>query len=339
MIRGIGYYRAGDVVTGHELSALVGEGIPANELRLRLAEAYEKARVDEEESFVWVGLHDPSPAELAAVEDVFSLDHLQVEDAANPRQRAKFDLEEDFAFALLKVLGYVESTSDVETGQIAVFTGRHYAVTVRHGVRGELTTIRSRLEAAPDLLRHGSASVLYGVIDAVVDGYLNVADEIQNDIEQVEELVFSPARTDDTQRIYELKRENLEVRRAVLPLVPIAHQWVAETVTQVPTDLLPFFRDIGDHVLRTNDLVDSSDSLLMTMLMAATARLDLQQNADMRKISAWVAIAAVPTALAAIYGMNFDTMPELHWALGYPMVLVVMATACVLLYRAFNHNG
>jgi magnesium transporter len=293
------------------------------------------------ESFVWLGLFEPTRAELQMVSEIFDLSQLQVEDAANPAQRPKFELDgAGRGLALLKVLDYVDSTSDVHTGQLAVFVGSWYAVTVRFGQIGDLRRIRERLAGSPELRAHGPVSVLYAVIDMAVDGYLSVTDEVGVDVEHLETEVFSQEPTGTTANsIYRLKRENVEIRRAVGPLVTWAHQFVGGHLPWVPQDLRPYFRDIGDHILRVSDSVESTDNLLMTMLMASTSLQDLQQNRDMRKISAWVAIAAVPTMIAGIYGMNFDTMPELHETWGYPAILTVMGGACFSIFRAFKRSG
>lgn len=292
-------------------------------------------------SFVWLGLFEPTKAELTMVARVFELQKLHVEDAANPAQRAKFEIDsKGHGLVLLKVLRYVDSTSDVETGQLAIFLGPWFAVTVRFGQIGDLSGIRGRLESSPELRSFGPISVLYAVLDQVVDGYLNVSDEVGVDVENLETAVFAQDRQRGTPNaIYRLKRENVEVRRAVSPLVNWAHLMVSENIEFIPDGLRAYFRDVGDHILRVNDATDSADSLLMTMLMASTSLQDLQQNKDMRKISAWVAIFAVPTMIAGIYGMNFDFMPELHEPWGYPAVLVLMATVCTLLYRGFRRSG
>ena len=265
-------------------------------------------------AFIWLGLFEPTRAELEMVTDVFELPRLQVEDAANTAQRPKFEIDDNgHGLALLKMLDYVDSTSDVITGQLAVFVGPWFAITVRFGQIGDLRNIRQRLASSPELRAQGPVAVLYTVIDLAVDGYLVVSDEVSADVENLETEVFTSDRTaTTTNSIYLLKRENVEIRRAVGPLVIWAHDAVGERLAWVPTGLLAYFRDIGDHLLRVGDTVESTDGLLMTMLMASTSLQDLQQNRDMRKISAWVAIAAVPTAIAAIYGMNFDYMPELH---------------------------
>jgi len=301
-----------------------------------------RARAQEPDGgFVWLGLLDPTKPELAMVQEVFGLELLQVEDAANPRQRAKIDVSEDGAlFAVIKTLGYNDSYAEVETGQIAIFTGSGYAITVRHSQHGDLATVRSRIAASEVLRTIGPLSVLYSIMDMTVDGYLAVTDEVTEDVGEVETDVFAMNPTPGvTRRIYELKRENMSVRRAVNPLVPIAHELAEETFELVPEELKPYFRDVGEHILRVHDTVESADSLLMTMLMASTAMQDLQQNSDTRKISAWVAIAAVPTVAGGIYGMNFEYMPELTWRWSYPVVLGSLVTICLLLYRGFKRNG
>ncbi len=301
-----------------------------------------RQRCDEHpDSFVWLGLFEPTKDELELIARVFALPHLQVEDAANPNQRAKFDFDESgHGLALVKVLDYSDSTSDVHTGQIAVFVGSWFVVTVRFGLVGDLRDLRPRLEASPKLRQMGPIAVLYAVLDKVVDQYIAVADEVGIDVEELEQKVFQPgARNENADAIYRLKRENVEIRQAVGPLVGIAHDFMQEAIPWIPADTRPYFRDIGEHLMRAHDAVETADNLLMTMLMAATSLHDLQQNRDMRKISAWVAIAAGPTMIAAVYGMNFDNMPELHWKYGYFMILGLMGTSCVLLYRAFRKSG
>lgn len=338
VIRGLGYYRDGvvkmsrdDFLSDSPSSAAISEGLHA---------LLHEVRADSDPSaFVWVGLYQPTDEEMQTVADELDLPALQVADAMNVRQRAKAEVNDHETFVVFKVLRYIEETSDVETGQIAVFVGDHFVVTVRFGGVGELVGARERLESSPELLRHGAQSALYVVLDSIVDGYVYVADELERDIENVQESVFSPQRSDDSQVIYRLKREVLEMRRAVAPLVGPAHGFIAGEVPGISADLRPYFRDIGDHLLRVNDQSEGFDALLSTLLSASTQRLELQQNSDMRKISAWVAIAAVPTMIAGIYGMNFDNMPELNWEYGYFMVLGLMLTACGLMYRAFKRSG
>ncbi len=339
VIRGLGVYRDGQLVGEQEYRDVAGE-IPGDAamLRQQLEQLYRDA-CEQPGQFVWIGLFEPSRSEISLVQDVFALPELQVEDAANHRQRPKVELGNGGALVILKILSYYESTSDVETGQISIFLGEHFVITVRFGPLGEVRSIRDRLEAHPELLAYGPTSVAHAIMDTTVDGYLSVAEEVNRDIEQLEESVFSPARTNDAESIYRVKRENLEMRRAVNPLVSVAHSLVRGDVKGIPAQLQPFFRDLGDHVLRVADQAEANDQLLMTLLMASTSRQDLQQNADMRRISAWVAIAAVPTMIAGIYGMNFDSMPELHWRFGYLLILSLMGGACLAMYRAFRRSG
>lgn len=343
MIRGLGAYHPGGAIDIVDDSPrhipndqdLTGASVK-DELRQLLASAREYI-----DGFVWVGLLDPTKPELIAVQEVFNLEHLQVEDAANSRQRAKVDVSEDgTVFTVLKTLGYDEESLVIDTGQVSVFTGPGYAVTVRHGQHGDLSSIRDRLKASAALREHGPLAVLYAIMDMTVDGYLAVVDAVSEDVGEVETDVFSMAPTTDvTKRIYDLKRENMQARRAVQPLARVGHDFADEVFEPMPEELKPYFRDIGEHILRAHDAIENIDSLLLTMLMANTAMQDLKQNADTRKISAWVAIAAVPTVAGGIYGMNFENMPELKWEWGYPVMLGGIAIVCVLLYRGFKRNG
>ncbi|MDO9485116.1 MAG: magnesium and cobalt transport protein CorA [Actinomycetota bacterium] len=338
MIRGMGVYTPEGVVPIDDIRSWQhpGDGHPGPKL-----EGLRQRCDDNPNSFVWLGLFEPTKDELDMITRVFELSHLQVEDAANPNQRAKFDFDDDgHGLAVVKVLDYYEPSSDVNTGQIAIFVGPWFVITVRFGQVGDLQGLRQRLERSPNLRAMGPISVLYAVVDKVVDEYIAVSEEVAVDVEELEQAVFQPGkRVDYADRIYRLKRENVEIRRAVNPLVSIAQDFEQQDVPWIHADISAYFRDVGEHLMRVHDAVESTDTMLVTMLMAATSKQDLQQNKDMRKISAWVAIAAVPTMIAGIYGMNFDDMPELHWKFGYPMILGVMVTACSLLYRAFRKSG
>ncbi len=312
---------------------------------------------DVPDGFVWIGLHDPTDAEFALVQDELRLHPLAVEDAVKGNQRAKLEVYDGSLFVVLKPLRYDDSTSQVETGEVMLFVGDHFVVSVRRGEATPLAQVRRRLEADPRELAHGPASVLHAVMDAVVDGYTEIDQELNLDLEQMEESVFASemgvraaagpkdhaatqrAAGSDARRIYLLKREVLEVRRAVLPLVEPARRLAQHRVPHVPEGVQPFFRDVSDHLLRVADHLESYDRLLGDILSAHLTRVSVQQNSDMRTISAWVAIAAVPTMIAGIYGMNFEYMPELHWRFGYPMAVAVMLGACALMYRAFKRSG
>ena len=290
-------------------------------------------------AFVWMGLYEPTETDLRGVARVFDLHPLAVDDAVKAHQRPKVDIYGDSLFIVLRTLTYIDASSDVETGEISMFIGADMAITVRHGEGAELTGVRAKMERAPDILAHGPAAVLYAVADTVVDTYLDVAAELQIDVDELETSVFSPERTDDFERIYKLKRELQEFRRAVVPLAEAIEDVANQPMPAIPEAARPFFRDVHDHLLRVQELVESLELLLGGILQAHLAQVGIRQNEDMRRISAWVAILAVPTMIAGIYGMNFRHMPELGWQYGYPAALGLMLTICGGLYRAFKRSG
>ncbi|RSN48980.1 MULTISPECIES: magnesium and cobalt transport protein CorA [Actinomadura] len=290
--------------------------------------------------FVWVGLHEPSATELADLAEVFGLHPLAVEDAIHAHQRPKHERYDDVHFVVMKTVGYVpgeDGSEVVETGEIMIFCGPDFVVTVRHGTHGELAPVRTRLERDPSRLVHGPAAVLHAVTDHVVDGYVNVADAVQEDIDEVEEAVFSPERTDESRRIYRLKREVIQLKRAVGPLAGPLRSLSGRRF--VPAEIKEYLRDVEDHLTRVREQVESYDELLNPILQAHMTQVTVADNQDMRKISAWGAIFMVPTAIAGIYGMNFDVMPETDWRYGYFMILGVIGLACLSLYRGFRRNG
>ncbi|MGH3492246.1 MAG: magnesium and cobalt transport protein CorA [Sciscionella sp.] len=298
------------------------------------------ASLDPATDFIWVGLHQPSVAEMKRVAVAFHLHPLAVEDAVLAHQRPKLEkYAEDQHFMVLKTLWYVDESDAVETGEIAIFVGPGYVVTVRHGQGAELAVARRNLEAQDKVLKFGPFSVLYSVCDRVVDGYEVVGQELQTDVDEVELSVFDETRTGDTRRIYTLKREVAEFRRAVGPLRDPLTRFAEKRVPGMPAAAADYFRDVADHTIRVNELVESLDALLSSAHDALTAKISVQQNDDMRKISAWVAVAAVPTLLAGIYGMNFNDMPELSWRWGYFALLGLMALACFTLHRLFKRSG
>lgn len=300
---------------------------------------YARASADRSD-FLWIGVAEPRRPELVALAEVFGIPKLWVDDALNPRQRAKAEFDRAAAAGLIvfKIVTYEEKTSAIETGQIALLVGPSYVVTVRLGPVGALGRVRTAATSRPEFLAQGPLAAVHAVADAIVDGYLAATDEIGHDVDDIEERVFSTQVTDDSERIYLLKRENLELRRAVAPLVGLAQDLVAGRVSAVPKELTAHYHDVGDHLLRANDYVESYDSLLMTMLQASNSRQGLQQNTDMRKIASYAALLALPTAFAGIYGMNFEHMPELSWRWGYPAVLAVMGLAMLAIYRAFKRS-
>jgi magnesium transporter len=297
------------------------------------------AKATGKDDFVWIGLHDPTPDEMRDVAEAFDLHQLAVEDAVQPHQRPKLERFGDMVFLVIKTLWYVDAEDAVETGEIAMFVGKDFVVTVRHGKGNELHTARADLEDSHQVLDHGPGGVLYAVIDRVVDEYLDVTDELVIDVDEIETSVFSSDRTNDSARIYVLKREIAEVRRAVLPLREPVARLASGDIPAVPADATPFFRDVADHLARAAETVDSLDALLETAFDAHLAQISVQQNDDMRKISAGAALIVVPTLIAGIYGMNFRHMPELGWTYGYPFALLLMAGAAGGLWVLFKRSG
>jgi magnesium transporter len=298
-----------------------------------------RAAAREPHDFVWVGLADPTPGELDDVAKAFGLHPLAVEDALNAHQRPKVDRYDGSLFITLRTVWYIDEQDAVETGEINMFVGPDYVVTVRHGEGSELHTRRVDLESDAKTLGHGPFAVVYTVCDRVVDDYEAVATSLTEDVDEVEGSVFSPDRTNDSVRIYALKREIAEMRRAVLPLKEPMRQFAEGRVEGIGEDARPFFADVYDHVARTAEVIDGLDNLLTAAFQGHLARISVQQNEDMRKISAGVALFAVPTLIAGVYGMNFDHMPELRWQFGYAYSLGLMVAIAAALWAFFKKSG
>ena len=289
--------------------------------------------------FVWVGLHDPTSDELESVADLYDLHELAVEDAISAHQRPKVERYADSLFIVLKTLWYVDEEDAVETGEISLFVGHKFVVTVRHGSGGGLKDARHNLEGMTTVLAHGPSAVVYAVCDQVVDRYEEVAGSLQEDVDEVEASVFSTERTNDAARIYVLKRELAEMRRAVLPLREPMNRFTTGSVTGIHSDAGPYFRDVADHLARVAETIDTLDSLLSTAFEAHIAQISVQQNDDMRRISAGAGIIVAPTVVGSIYGMNFTHMPELGWYLGYPMALALMLISSLAVYVISKRAG
>jgi magnesium transporter len=312
--------------------------------RVPLEQAGEAAAAAD--GYIWIGLQQPTAADVQAVAAEFGLPALAVEDAVKAHQRPKLEIYDDVVFVVLKPVSYVDSEEVIEVSDIAVFVGRNFVVTVRHGSSCVLRDVRRNLDHGDDPAALGPMTVLHQAADHVVDEYERAIAAIDDDVAEIEVQVFSTDPGDYAERIYKLKREVLEFRRAVAPLAGPLERLAAGTVPGVSDGLRQHFRDVHDHLLRAADAIEGHDRLLTDVLQANVARVGVQQSAvavrqneDMRKISAWAAIALVPTAIAGIYGMNFDNMPELNWKYGYFLVLAVIATACLSLHRLFKRNG
>ncbi|MFF3510466.1 magnesium and cobalt transport protein CorA [Streptomyces sp. NPDC002573] len=310
-----------------------------------LVDSVERVRKSAD-GFVWLGLHEPTDQEFAGIAELFDLHPLAVEDAVEAHQRPKLERYGETLFAVFKTVCYVEhkeltATSEVvSTGEIMVFIGPAFVITVRHGRHGSLGPLREELEAHPQQLAKGPAAVLHAIADQVVDDYLSVTDAVQEDIDQVETDVFAEnsARLDPG-RIYQLKRELLELKRAVAPLDRPIQELATRPIRVIDPEIQAYFRDVSDHLLRAIEQIAAFDELLNSILQAHLAQVSVAQNEDMRKITAWAALIAVPTMLTGVYGMNFAHMPELRWRFGYPAVLVLIAVGCLVLYRGFKRNG
>ncbi|MCF6523239.1 magnesium and cobalt transport protein CorA [Streptomyces sp. JJ36] len=346
---------------------------PAGTAGLRDALAQARAADD---AFLWIGLYEPTDAELAEVSDAFGLHPLAVEDALRAHQRPKLEPYEDALFLVLKPVTYDDARGRVTADELMLFAGDSFVVTVRHGAADPLGAVRDRLERDPAMLEHGPTAVLYAVSDAVVDHYLEVASELRADLEELEDEVLAlgqrraraaarrgrngrlrPGRSRGrgaagrdarrarnggghaAERIYAFKRQVLEFRRACGPLAEPMARLAGSGVPFVHRRARPFFRDVSDHLTRAGEQVEALDRLVSDILSASLAQTGVRQNDDIRRISAWAAIVALPTLVSGVYGMNFTHMPELEWAWAYPAALLLMASGCLVLYRFFRRRG
>ncbi|MGW3467093.1 magnesium and cobalt transport protein CorA [Saccharopolyspora sp. NPDC000995] len=301
-------------------------------------EALDALRAVPDDAFVWLEVPPARLDLLHEVAQLLDLPALAVEDAVRAHQRAKFERYPGCAFIVLKMLDYAQHASAVSTSEVMLFLTDRVLVTVRHGDQDPATEAHRRAAERPDLLALGPHAAVYLLADVVVDSYLAIAAELGKDLVALERRVFAPNRDDPTEDLYSLKREVLEFRDAVEPLVPVA-QHLIQPGNGEPGLLGQHFRDVADHVLRAGREVRSYDELLNSVLAAQFSRAGLWQNEDMRKISAWAAIALVPTIVGAIYGMNFEKMPELHWSFGYPAALLLIIVLCCAVYAGFRRNG
>jgi magnesium transporter len=303
---------------------------------LDLDDAYDACR--QGEAFAWIGLYEPTEAEFDSVRREFDLHELAVEDAIKAHQRPKLEVYDDILFVVLKTVSYLEEIEQVIFGEVQIFVGDTFVVTVRHG-ETELHEVRLRMEERPDLLKLGPSAALYAIIDRVVDDYAPVIAALEQDIRDVETEVFSGSRSNPAERIYKLKREVLQLYGAIAPLVDPVDRLARGGFQFVADELGPYFRDVEDHLIRFVRVVEGFRDSLTSILTANLTQASVRQNEDVRKISAWAAIIAVPTLISGVYGMNFEHMPELGWTLGYPFALLLMAVPCYVLYRKFKHSG
>ncbi|GAB3623533.1 magnesium and cobalt transport protein CorA [Mariniluteicoccus endophyticus] len=294
--------------------------------------------------FVWLGLKDPSDDDMAGFATKFNLHPLAIEDAVEGHTRSKLEQFGDTLFAVISTVAYVDhaeltdSSEIVSTGQVMVFVGQNFVMTVRRGEHAQLRTLRSRMEAEPGRLANGPYEVLYAVLDKIIDDYLAVVQEFETDIEEVETDVFARQGKTEIDRVYQLKRELIEFKRSVVPLGAPLAALATRDLAAIPAEARAYFRELSDHHVEAREAIQSFDEVLTTIMSAALARLSFDDNQDMRKISAWVAIVAVPTMIAGIYGMNFENMPELKMQYGYYGALGLMAAVSFALFIFFHRN-
>lgn len=316
-----------------------------------LADTFRELR-DEPDGVAWIGLARPTEAELLSLAAEFDLHPLAVEDAMEAHQRPKLERYGDTLFVVLRAARYLDALEEVDFGELHVFVGPDFVITVRHGAAPDLSAVRRRMEDTPELLKLGPEAVLYAILDSVVDGYLPVVSGVQIDIDEIETEVFrgDPAVS---RRIYELSREMVEFQRATRPLVGMLHALMAGFAKYgTDEELQRYLRDVADHVTHTSERVDGFRQALTDILtvnatlvtqqqnaeMRALAEAGFEQNEEIKKISSWAAILFAPTLVGTIYGMNFDRMPELHWVLGYPFAIILMAVVCTSLYVIFKRK-
>jgi magnesium transporter len=307
---------------------------------LSLEQAYEAGQA--EGSFVWIGLREPTMQEFDAVAREFNLHELAVEDAVKAHQRPKLEVYDDDLFVVLKTARYDDLAEAVQFQELQVFIGDHYVVTVRHGAASSLSEVRATIEQDLARIRFGPMAVLHAVMDRVVDDYAPVIEGLDNDMAEIEDSVFDPRRPrgfDPSERIFKLKREVLGFIRNTETFLDPLSELVEGELPGAHPELATYFRDVQDHLTRVVVAIHHLRDLLSDALDANLAQVTTRQNDDMRTISAWVAIGGIPTVIGAVYGMNFEHMPELGTRHGYFVVLAVMALLCGLLYQRFKRIG
>ena len=290
--------------------------------------------------FIWIGLHEPSEELLKEVQLEFGLHDLAIEDAHMAHQRPKLERYGNSLFVVLRTVTINTTTNDLEFGETHLFVGERYLVTVRHGSNVNHLSVRARCESNPQLLQYGPGFAMYALMDFVVDQYFPVTRHLEAEVEKLEEIIFQETLDrQTTSKIYDLKWKLMEVKRAVAPLVDVCNQLMRFDFEFVPDAVRPYFRDVYDHTIRINEMVDSLRELLTSALEANLAMVSVAQNEVTKRLAAWAAIIAVPTMIAGVYGMNFEHMPEVKWQYGYPAIMGIMVGACVSLYFFFKKSG
>ncbi len=288
--------------------------------------------LEEQDTFVWLGLHEPDEKLMKQVQEEFSLHDLAAEDAHRAHQRPKLEVYGDSLFVALHTAQLIDA--DVHFGETHLFVGPRYVISIRHGASASYAAVRERCEHMPDLLAKGPGFVLYAILDFVVDHYMPIVDALEDELETVEDQIFRASyRRRTTERLYQLKRRVTAMRRALFPLLEVCDQLMRSSPISIADDIRPYFRDVHDHVQRINDATENIREMLTTALHVNLSLISVAQNDVVKRLAGWGAILAVPTVVASVYGMNFEQMPELHWQYGYPIVVAITAVACLILYR------
>ena len=286
----------------------------------------------------WIGLYKPTEEEFESVAEEFELHPLAVEDAVEAHQRPKLERYGETLFVVLRPARYLDESETVEFGEIHVFVGPGFVVTVRHGEASALDEVRRRLEGDPELLRRGPAAMLYAIMDRVVDDYAPVVEGLENDIQEIETEVFG-GNPGVSRRTYELSREVIEFQRATGPLARVLGSLLEDEGLEIDPEVRRYLRDVQDHALRVIEKVEGFRELLNNILSVNHTLVGIRQNDEVKKISGWAAILFAPTLVAGIYGMNFEYMPELNWVFGYPFALTLMLVVALALYLVFKTRG
>ena len=289
--------------------------------------------------FVWVALRDPGPEELAVMQEEFGLHELAVEDASRGHQRPKLEEYGDSVFAVVHTVNL--DKEELCSGEVAIFAGPNYVLSVRRDSAQGFLGVRARAEREPHLLRMGSGFVLYALMDAIVDRYFPIVDKLESDLESIEDRIFGGqgAQRDNIERLYDLKRNTLVLRHAVIPLMDAVNRLHGGRVPAIACDTQDYFRDIHDHLLRIAGRLDTIRDTIATAIQVTLSMVTIEENDINKKLAAYAAIFAVFTAFAGVWGMNFEFMPELKWKYGYPTAIVAMVGVSYYMYRRFKRAG
>jgi magnesium transporter len=291
--------------------------------------------VNEPDCFVWVALADPEPAELEVMQKEFGLHELAVEDARHGHQRPKIEEYDESLFVVLQIIE--PSEGDLNVGEVAIFVGKNYVLSVRSRAKRGFADVRERCEREPELLRHGPGYVLYALMDAVVDRYFPILDAVETELENVEDRIFANQTTRvNVEDLYDLKRNLMILKHAAEPLLDATARLFGGRVPQLCAGLHDYFRDVYDHLLRLNQSIDSERDMITTAISVNLSLITIQENEIVKRFAAYGALVAVPTMIVGVYGMNFDHMPELRWEYGYFAVMAVIALIDAYLFYRFR---